>query len=73
MSPNPKHYSLIIQWSNSDQAYIVTIPELPECKTYGETREKAARKAQDAIEGWLKEAKDLGWPVPQPHLYNAQE
>ena len=45
------HYSMIIQWSNEDQAYIVTVPELPGCKTHGETYEKAVKQAKYAIEG----------------------
>ena len=45
-----KHYSVIIQWNDEDEAYIVTFPELPGCKTYGKTREEAVQRGQDAIE-----------------------
>ena len=38
-----KHYSMNIQWSDEDQAYIVTVPELPGCKTHGATYEEAVK------------------------------
>jgi predicted RNase H-like HicB family nuclease len=38
------HYSMIIQWSDRDNTYIVTVPELPGCKTHGDTYEEAARQ-----------------------------
>jgi predicted RNase H-like HicB family nuclease len=63
-----KHYSMIIQWSDEDQAYIVTVPELPGCRTHGETYEEAIQQGQDAIEGWIMVAKDLGWPIPPPRV-----
>jgi predicted RNase H-like HicB family nuclease len=61
-----KHYSMHIQWSNEDQAYIVTIPELPGCRTHGETYEEAVKQGQDAIESWVTVARELGRNVPPP-------
>ena len=31
---NPKHYSMVIQWDSRDNIYVVTVPELPGCKTH---------------------------------------
>jgi predicted RNase H-like HicB family nuclease len=61
-----KHYSMLIQWSKEDQAYIVTVPELPGCKTHGDTYEEAVKNAQEVIELWLETARDLGWSIPEP-------
>lgn len=61
-----KHYSMLIQWSKEDQAYIVTVPELPGCKTHGDTYEEAVKNAQEVIELWLETARDLGWSIPAP-------
>lgn len=61
-----KHYSMIIKWSDEDQAYIVTVPELPGCRTHGETYEEAVKQGQDAIESWIMVAKELGRPIPPP-------
>jgi predicted RNase H-like HicB family nuclease len=50
---------MIIQWSDKDEAYIVTIPELPGCKTHGGTYEEAVKQGQDAIESWIMVATAL--------------
>ncbi len=47
------HYSILIQWSEEDQLYLVTIPEfvglaMQPC-THGKTYEEAAMNAQDCI------------------------
>jgi predicted RNase H-like HicB family nuclease len=62
-----KHYSMIIQWSDEDQAYLVTVPELPGCMTHGNTYEEAVQQGQDAIEGWIQVAQELGNPIPPPN------
>lgn len=62
-----KHYSMIIQWSDEDLAYLVTVPELPGCMTHGSTYEEAVKQGQDAIEGWIQVAQELGHPVPPPN------
>jgi antitoxin HicB len=61
-------YSMIIQWSDEDNAYIVTVPELPGCKTHGETYEEVVQQGQDAIASWIMVAKELGRPVPPPRI-----
>lgn len=66
MSKQYEHYSMIIQWSAPDQAYIVTVPELPGCRTHGTTYEEAVQQGQDAIETWIEGSNALGLPVPKP-------
>ena len=61
-------YSMIIEWSDEDDAYIVTVPELPGCVTHGNTYEEAVRQGQDAIESWIDVAQELGRPVPAPRV-----
>jgi predicted RNase H-like HicB family nuclease len=68
---NIKRYSMIIEWSDEDQAYIVTVPELPGCRTHGDTYEEATWQGQDAIESWIMVAEELGRPVPAPKLFAA--
>jgi len=65
------HYSMHIQWSDEDQAYIVTVPELPGCKTHGYTYEEAVQQGQDAIESWVMAAVADNDPVPPPRKYAA--
>ncbi len=63
---DPRHYSMNIKWSDEDQAYIVTVPELPGCKTHGATYQEAVKQGQDAIESWIMVAQELGRPIPPP-------
>jgi predicted RNase H-like HicB family nuclease len=62
----PEHYSLLIQWDNDDQIYVVSVPELPGARTHGKTYEEAIKNALEVIELWLDTEKALGWDIPQP-------
>ncbi len=65
---NPERYSMIIQWDERDKIYIVTVPELPGCKTHGKTYEEAIHNAHEAIELWIEDAISSGEPVPPPRV-----
>lgn len=60
------HYSMRIQWSDADQAFLVTVPELPGCVTHGVTYEEAVRQGQEAIESWIEANRAWGRPIPAP-------
>jgi predicted RNase H-like HicB family nuclease len=36
-SEQQPHYSMVIEWSDEDQAYIVSVPEFPGNYTHGST------------------------------------
>jgi antitoxin HicB len=57
-------YSVIIQWSDEDQAYVVTLPEWG-CHTHGATYEEAARNAQEVLELLMED--ETNQPLPAPH------
>jgi predicted RNase H-like HicB family nuclease len=63
-------YSLIIQWSDEDQLYLVTIPEFSNIAmqpcTYGKTYEDAIANAQEAIAGYLDYCQEEGFSPPSP-------
>ncbi len=63
---NPKHYSLYIQWDPRDDIYVITVPELYECRTHGDTHEEAIENALELIEMWIEDAQKAGEPVPPP-------
>lgn len=44
-------YELIIYWSESDQAFIVEVPELPGCMADGQTYVEAVTNAEVVIRG----------------------
>jgi predicted RNase H-like HicB family nuclease len=69
MTHSRKHYSMIIEWSDEDDAYIATVPELPGCRTHGETYEDAVRQGQDAISSWIEARRASGRPIPAPHIF----
>lgn len=62
------HYSMFIQWSERDQAFLVNVPELPGCKTHGDTYEEALKNAQEVIELWIEDAQAHGETVPAPRV-----
>jgi predicted RNase H-like HicB family nuclease len=68
MNVNKLHYSLNIQWSDEDQVYLVTVPELPGCITHGKTYRKALKNAQQVIELWVDSTRSLGRPIPAPRV-----
>ena len=62
----PEHYSMLIQWDDEDKIYVVSVPELPGCRTHGKTYKEAIKNAHEVIELWLATAKEQGWLIPQP-------
>ena len=60
------HYKQIIAWSESDQSFVVEVPELPGCMADGATYEEAVANAQIVIEEWLETARSLGRSIPEP-------
>lgn len=64
-------YSMIMSWSEEDQAYIVSVPELPGCMADGETPEEAVKQAQVAIDLWIETAKEDGEEIPKPSFLNS--
>lgn len=68
MSSKYEHYSMYIQWSVKDDAYIVNVPELPGCTAYGASYEEVVKQGQDAIESWIDARRASGWPIPAPKV-----
>ena len=68
--PENSRYALIIEWSDEDQVYVATAPELPGCRTHGSTRAEAVQKGEEAIQGWLEAVAAHGWPLPAPRIFD---
>ena len=69
MSKSKSKFSVIIQWSEEDQAYVVTLPEWGGVHTHGSTYEEAAKHAQEVLDSLIEiEEKDGGY-VPAPHQF----
>lgn len=65
-------YSMIMSWSEEDQAYIVSVPELPGCMADGRTPEEAVKQAQIVINLWIETALEDGEEIPKPHLFSSK-
>ena len=62
-------YTIIIQWSEEDQCYVVFLPEFTDVMqpcTHGETYEEALKNAQEVIEMLIETSLEIGEPLPEP-------
>ena len=71
-SPMLPRYSLVIEWSDEDQAFLITVPELAGARSHAATYTEAAEEGQRLIEEWIEIALDHGWPLPQPQRVLAE-
>ena len=61
------HYTVIIQWSDEDQCFVVSLPEWGEfCHTHGDTYEEALKNAQEVLELLVESSLEEGEPLPKP-------
>lgn len=67
------HYSILLEWDDRDDIYVVTLPEWPGCHTHGETADQAVRHALEVIEMLVDSRQDDGRPLPQPRNFAAAE
>lgn len=63
-------YTIVIQWSDEDQCYVVSLPEWGKfCHTHGETYEEALQNAQEVLELLVESAIAEGEPLPEPQIF----
>ncbi|NOT63093.1 MAG: type II toxin-antitoxin system HicB family antitoxin [Acidobacteria bacterium] len=65
------YYSMLIQWSEADRAYVVTLPEFPNCRTHGDTDEEAVKHGQEVMALVIESYQEDGLPLPMPNLLQA--
>jgi predicted RNase H-like HicB family nuclease len=54
-----RRYALVIEWSDEDQVFLATAPDLPGVRTHGSTRAEAAEMGEEAIALWLDGQQNL--------------
>jgi antitoxin HicB len=68
-------YSIVIEWSPEDQAYVVVLPEWADRYAMpvasGSTYEEAATRGHNALENYIRFALEDGRPLPQPRTFAA--
>jgi len=62
---------MLIQWSDEDRCFIVTLPEFDDAKTHGDTYAEAVKMGQELIESCIMWAKQDGKPLPKPRTLAA--
>ncbi len=68
-------YALLIEWSDEDDAYIVSFPEWEEQQdlighTHGATYEEAARKGAEVLALLIQRARADGDSLPMPRRFD---
>ena len=71
------HYSMVIEWSDEDQAFLVMLPEWADRVigggpvTHGTTYDEAVQNAQTALKALVGWAEQNGEPLPAPRVHAA--
>lgn len=63
-------YSMMLEWEPEGGVFVVTVPELPGCRTHGKTYEEAVKHGQEVIELWIDAARDEGDPIPPARYFD---
>ena len=70
------HYCMLIQWSEEDEAFLVTLPEFANVVmpcTHGKTYGEAARNGAEVIELLVEDYQAEKYPLPEPKLFLFEE
>ena len=71
MSETP-HYSIVIEWSDDDQVYVLSLPEWGVLvHTHGDTYEGALQQGKKLLELLTAARRESGEPLPPPRVFAA--
>lgn len=59
-------YEIVIRWSDTDQLFLASVPQLPGVITHGATPAEAADRVIEVAADWIYGSRILGEPVPDP-------
>jgi predicted RNase H-like HicB family nuclease len=63
-------YSMLIEWSDEDQTFVVSLPEFgPYANTHGDTYEEAAHMGRDCLDSLILAYEEEGRTLPEPVKY----
>ena len=66
-------YTIVIQWSNEDNCFVVLLPEFEDVMqpvTHGDTYEEALKNAQEVLELLIESALENNELLPQPNFFD---
>jgi predicted RNase H-like HicB family nuclease len=68
----PLRYSMLIQWSEEDAAFLVTLPEwegsVLNPVTHGDTYEEAVANGRLVLQDLVMISQERGQPLPEPRV-----
>ena len=65
-------YTVIIQWSDEDNCFVVSLPEWGEfCHTHGETYTEALKNAEEVLELLIESTLEEGKALPKVRKFAA--
>ena len=59
-----RRFKVLLEWDPDDQVWVTYVPALAYISTFGDTREEALERTQEAILGYLEAAATEGIEVP---------
>jgi predicted RNase H-like HicB family nuclease len=66
-------YSMVVEWSDKDQVYLVILPEWADKvntpTTHGATYEEAVKNGAEVLNDLVDIWKERGWELPTAHVY----
>lgn len=65
-------YAINVFWSDEDDCYVATVPDLEGCSAFGATPQEAVREVEIAKKLWLEVAREDGEDIPQPSYLPAE-
>ncbi|MFM7175489.1 MAG: type II toxin-antitoxin system HicB family antitoxin [Caldilinea sp.] len=68
MNPESR-YSIVIEWSDEDAVFVVTLPEFPGSHTHGATYTEALANGQTVLALLVEAMQQEGHPLPTPARY----
>lgn len=65
-APKPGDYQMVIEWSEEDACYLVTLPAWQNAQTHGATLAKAAQRGHEVLRLLIDSALKKGENIPEP-------
>jgi predicted RNase H-like HicB family nuclease len=59
-------YAILLYWSKEDEAFLAEVSELPGCMADGKTYQEVLANAEVVMEQWVRTAREMGRPIPEP-------
>jgi len=63
-----RRFKVVLTQDKEDKVYVATVPAIPGCSTFGNTKEEALAMAEDAIKVTLEGLEATGQPLPEGNI-----